>query len=352
VADTGRGAALGRARLEGVGRAVGAGPGTELRDVADTGGGAALGRARPEGVGGAGGGAPGAELGDVADTGRGAALGRAGLAEVGRAIIAGPVTALDDVAGAGGRPADGRPLCVRGAVGATPRAEVGRVAGPGRAAAHGRAWLQGVGRTVVAHPVAALRRIAGARLRQVTLAGRGAAHRAGVPRRMRARRAAPVADVDRARVAVIRARRSARLDTVRGAAGARAGTGLGRVARPGGGAADGGRREEAVGRTARTRAGAGLGRIARPGGGTADGGRRLEAIGRAGVARPCAELCHIAAPGRRPTLRGAGQELAGGGASRAAEPGIATLARIEDAVPARCRLVRGDGRCPGPGGPE
>src|SRR5439155_12545680 len=155
IADTGRGAAFGRARLEGVRRAVGAGPGTELGDVAGAGGRATLrgarlhhvgravvggavaalggvavaGRGPADGralrVGGAGGGAPGAELGHVADTGRGAALGRARLEGVGRAVVRGPVAPLGDVAVPRCRAADGRALRVRGAVDTTARAELG-----------------------------------------------------------------------------------------------------------------------------------------------------------------------------------------------------------------------------------
>src|SRR5205823_5393744 len=64
--------------------------------------------------------APGAELGHVADTGRGAALGRGRLEEIGRAVVGDPVTALGDVTVTGGRPADGRALRIRGAVALRP----------------------------------------------------------------------------------------------------------------------------------------------------------------------------------------------------------------------------------------
>src|SRR5439155_243992 len=168
VADTGRGAALGRARLEGVRRAGGAGPGTELGDVAGAGGRATLrgarlhhvGRAVVGGavaalgsvavagrgpadaralrVGGAADAAACAELGHVADTGRGAALGRGRLEGVRRTVVGGPVAALGEVAGARRRPADRRALRVGGAVGAASRAELGHIADTGRGAALGR----------------------------------------------------------------------------------------------------------------------------------------------------------------------------------------------------------------------
>src|SRR5439155_2891942 len=148
VADTGRGAALGRAQLEGVGRAIvrdavaalgevagarrrpadrralrvrgaaGVAPRAELGQVANTGRGAALGRARLEGVGGAIGAQAGAELGDVAGTPRGAALGRARLEEIGRAVVGDPVTGIGRVSGRDSRAAAGRAVRIRGAAGA------------------------------------------------------------------------------------------------------------------------------------------------------------------------------------------------------------------------------------------
>src|SRR5207247_4825949 len=131
VAGTPRSAALGRARLEEIGRAVvgdpvtalghvtvprckaadgralrirgavGAAPRAELGQVADTGRGAALGRARLGGVGGAIGAQAGAELGDVAGTAGGAALGRARLDGVGGGVVAGAVAGLGPGRGAG-----------------------------------------------------------------------------------------------------------------------------------------------------------------------------------------------------------------------------------------------------------
>src|SRR5439155_4815660 len=176
VADTGRGAALGRAQLEGVGRAIvrdavaalgevagarrrpadrralrvrgaaGVAPRAELGQVANTGRGAALGRARLEGVGGAMGALAGAELGDVAGTPRGAALGRARLEGVGRAIVRDAGAELGDVTVPDGGPADGRALRVGGAAGAAARAELGHVADTGCGAALGRTRLEGVRR--------------------------------------------------------------------------------------------------------------------------------------------------------------------------------------------------------------
>src|SRR5207248_1629417 len=104
----------------------------------------------------------GAELGDIAGTPRGAALGRARLEEIGRTVVGDPVTAFGDVAGARCRAADGRALRVGGAAGAAPRAELGHVAGTGRGAALGRTRLEGVRRAVGAGPGTELGDVAGA----------------------------------------------------------------------------------------------------------------------------------------------------------------------------------------------
>src|SRR5207249_4888899 len=130
IADTGGSPALGRARLEGVGRTVVRGPVAALGDVTVPGGGAAHRRALR--IRGAGGAAPRAELGHVADTGGGPALGRARLEGVGRAVVRGPVAALGDVTVPGGRAAHRRALRIRGAVGAAPRAGLRYVADTGR----------------------------------------------------------------------------------------------------------------------------------------------------------------------------------------------------------------------------
>src|SRR5205823_3910403 len=154
IADTGRGAALGRARPEGIGRAVVRGPVAALGDVTIPRGRAADRRALR--VRGAVGAAPRAGFGQVANAGGGPALGRARLEGVGRAVVREPVAALGDVTVSGGGPADGRALRVGGAVGAAPRAELGPYATPVRAAALGRARPEGIGRAVVRGPVAAL----------------------------------------------------------------------------------------------------------------------------------------------------------------------------------------------------
>src|SRR5439155_3731048 len=101
LAGTRPGGALGGGRREGVGRTVVRGPVAGLGDVTVPRCSAADGRALR--IRGAGGAAPGAELGHVADAGRGAAFGRARLEGVRRAGGAGPGTELGDVAGAGGR---------------------------------------------------------------------------------------------------------------------------------------------------------------------------------------------------------------------------------------------------------
>src|SRR5205814_585585 len=105
--------------------AVGAAPRAGLDHVADTGGGAALGRARLEGVGRAGGAGPGTELGDVAGAGGRATLRGARLHHVGRAVVGGAVAALGSVAVAGRGPADARALRVGGAADAAACAELG-----------------------------------------------------------------------------------------------------------------------------------------------------------------------------------------------------------------------------------
>src|SRR5207248_2167649 len=108
-----------------------------LGQVAFAGGRAADGRALR--VRGAAGAASRAELGHIADAGRGPARGRARLEGVGRAVVRDAVAALGDVAVARGRAADGRALRVRGAAGTASRAELGHIADTGGGAALGRA---------------------------------------------------------------------------------------------------------------------------------------------------------------------------------------------------------------------
>src|SRR5439155_8838904 len=97
-----------------------------------------------------------AELGHIADTGPSAALGRARLEGVGRTVVRGPVAALGDVTVPRCSAADGRALRIRGAGGAAPGAELGHVADAGRGATLGRARLEGVGRAIGAQAGAEL----------------------------------------------------------------------------------------------------------------------------------------------------------------------------------------------------
>src|SRR5207247_8444419 len=130
-----RRASLARARLEGVGRAVVRDAVAALGDVTVSRGAPADGRALR--VGGAAGAASRAELGHIADTGRSAALGRARLEGVGRTVVGGPVAALGDVTVPRGRAAGGRALRIRGAGVAAARAGTGLMAGAGSGAAPG-----------------------------------------------------------------------------------------------------------------------------------------------------------------------------------------------------------------------
>src|SRR5439155_1402145 len=236
------------ARLEGVGRAGGAGAGAALRHVALARrraahrawvpGGVRARRARAvahvagadvavvragraarlEGVRRAGGAGAGAALRHVALARRRAAHRAGGLDRVGRAGRTRPGTAFRRIVAVdrGATDRARRQEGVGAAVALVQRAGVGvgRAGGPGR--------LLGVGRAGGAG--------AGAGLGRVALARRRAAHRARVPGGVRARRARAVAHVAGADVAVVRAGRAARLEEVRRAGGARAVAGLGHVA--------------------------------------------------------------------------------------------------------------------------
>src|SRR5439155_5553996 len=164
------------------------------------------------------------ELRDVALVCRRPTLGRRGLEGVGRATVTHPVAHLGDVADARRGSADGAGRALR------------------------------IGRAARGRPVAGLRHVAGA--------GRRAAHRAGVARRVLAGVLAPVALIERARVAVVGARRPARLLCIRGTRGTRPRTGLRHVALARRGATHGGRRLEAVGRARIARTVAGLRHVA------------------------------------------------------------------------------------------
>src|SRR5205823_2944347 len=269
VAGAHRSAALGRARLEEIDRAVVGDPVTALGDVTVSGGWPAHGRALR--VGGAGGAAPRAELGHVADTGRGAALGCARLEGVGRAVVRGAVAALGDVTVPRGRPADRRALRIRGATGAAPRAELGHIADTGPSAALGRTRLEGVGRTVVRGPVAALGDVT----------------------------------VPRCSAADGRALR------IRGAVGARSGARRGGEADSGRGAALDCARIEGAGVAIGAQAGAELGDVAETARSAALGRAQLEEIGRAVVGDPVTALGDVTVPrckaadGRALRIRGA-----------------------------------------------
>src|SRR5439155_89117 len=185
------------------------------------------------------------------------------------AVVAHPVTALRHVARARRRAADGRALRVRGTGGTRASAGLGHVAGAGgRATLHARE-LEGVGRAVVAHPVAALGDVARPR--------RGTTHRRALP--------------------------------VRGTLGARAGAGLGHVAGAGGRATLHARGLEGVGRAVVAHPVAALGDVARPRRGTTHR-RALPVRGTLG-ARAGAGLGHADATGGRATLHARGLEGVG-----------------------------------------
>src|SRR5207249_434992 len=314
-----------------------------------------------------------------ADPGRGAALGRRGLEGIGRAVIGDPVAALRHVAGARRRATDRRALRICRAGGTRPRAGLRDVARSGRRTTHGARVPGGVlarrtgavalveragvavvgargpgrrvriGRAIGPGAGAGLLRIAlprgrtahhgrgleavggtgrggaGAGLRDVTEARRGPADGPGVAGRVRARGGAggAVAHVGGADVAVIRAGRPRRLDGVGRAGGARPHAGLGEVAlvdrRPAHRA--GGR--EPVGGADAARAGAGLGHVADIRGSAALSARGLE------------RAVDVAAGAARPVVRAV----------------IALLGALDAAVPAAGR-VGGDGRRPGARGPQ
>src|SRR5207245_2664151 len=97
-----------------------------------------------------------AVLGDVAHASRRAALGRARLEAVGRAVVADAVAALGHVAVARRGPADRSALRIGGARRAVARTVVGQIADAGGGPTLDRRGLEAVHGTLVAHPVAAL----------------------------------------------------------------------------------------------------------------------------------------------------------------------------------------------------
>src|SRR5207244_3092532 len=141
-------------------------------------------------------------------------------------------------------------------------AVVGRVTLARRGAAHRARRLERVGGTDGAR--------AGAGLVHVAEAGGGAADRPRVPRQVRRAAGRAVAHVEAARIAVVGARTPRRTLRVRRTAGARASAVIVQVALARRGAADRARGLEGVRGAHRARAGAGLVHIAEAGGGAAD----------------------------------------------------------------------------------
>src|SRR5439155_904915 len=174
-------------------------------------------------------------------------------------------------------------------------ARLRHVARARRRAAHGARGLLPVGRAGRARAVAGLLRVARPRRR--------AAHRGGVARRVLAGIARAVAGVGRARIAVVGARRPARLLRIDGAARARARAGLRLIALARRRAAHGAGGLEGIGGTGIARPVAGLGLVANAGRRPAHGARRRLRIRRTGVGDPVAALRHIAGARRRATER-------------------------------------------------
>src|SRR5439155_790391 len=215
----------------------------------------------------------GAELRRVALVDRRAARGAGGLEGVGGAVVTRAVAGLGDAAVARRRTADAaRGLLRIGRAGrARPRAGLGRVAGPGR----------------------------------------GSTLRPRVARRVLAGVGAPVALIERARVAVVGARGPARLLGIRRTRGPGARAVLRHVALAGRRAAARARRLEALGRARIARPVAGLGHVADARGRPAPGARRALRIGRAGRPAPRTHLGQVADARRRPANRGRGHEGVG-----------------------------------------
>src|SRR5207245_965372 len=303
--------------------------------------------------------------GHVPDARPSSAHGACRLLRVGRAARARPVAALGRVAGPRRRPAHRagvarrvltriaravagvgrariavvdarRPARLLGVGGTTrtrARAGLRQVALARRRATHGAGGLEGIGRTGRARAVAALGRVAGPRRR--------AAHRAGMAGRVLARVARAVAGVGRARIAVVGARRPARLFGVGGTTRTRARTGLRKVALAHGRAAHGVSGLESIGRTRRARPVAALGHVADAGRRAAHAARRLLGVSRAARARAVAALGHVAGPRRRAAHRAgmAGRVLARV-ARAVAGVGRARIAVVGARRPARLFGVR------------
>src|SRR5207244_13104895 len=183
-----------------------------------------------------------------------------------------------------------RALRIGRAVGTAARAGLRQVADARRRPADRVRGHEDVGRTVVRHPVAELRHVAGA--------GHRPTERPGVPRGVLPAVAAPVTGGGGADIAVIGTGSAGELLRVARAGGVRAGAELRRVALVDRRAARGAGGLEGVGGAVVTRAVAGLGDVARTRRRTADAALGLLRIGRALRARSRAGLGRVAGPGQ------------------------------------------------------
>src|SRR5439155_80197 len=234
----------------------------------------------------------------------------------GRAIVRRAVTALQRVTLPRGGAAHLGLLGVGRTAGARSRAQFGRVADAGRVAARDRRRPEGVGRAVIARPVATLLHVAraGRRAADVRLLHVGGAGGVGAGAGLRR-----VADAGRCPTLGARG-----LEPVRRAGVVCAVAPLVDVARAGRLAAD--VRLLHVGGAGGVGARAGLRRVTHAGGRPADRAGGLEAVRGAGVVRPVAALLGVAGAGRRAADVG----LLHVGRARAAGPG-AELRGVADA---------------------
>src|SRR5439155_235695 len=241
-----------------------------------------------------------AQFGRVADAGRVAARDRRRPEGVGRAVIARPVATLLHVARAGRRAADVRLLHVGGAGGVGAGAGLRRVADAGRCPTLGARGLEPVRRAGVVCAVAPLVDVAraGRLAADVRLLHVGGAGGVGAGAGL-----CRVADTGRCPTLGARG-----LEPVRRAGVVRGIASLVDVARAGRQTAD--VRSLRVGRAGGPGPGAELGRVAGAGRRAARGGRRLEAVRRAVVVRPVAALLDVAWTRRR--AADAGLLLVGG----------------------------------------
>src|SRR5439155_15234164 len=229
-----------------------------------------------------------------------------------RAARAAAVTELGDVALVCGRPALRRAggEGVRRTRTAHPVTGLGHVAGAGCRAARRTLRSLRVRR--------AARAGAGAGLGRVADSARRATHRAGVAGGMLAFHADAVADVGGAWVAVVHAAGAARLARVGRALRAVAGARLRDVALAGRRPAHRARGSEPVGRAVVAGAVAGLGDVTGPCGRATDAAGGAFRVGRTGCARARADLGHVAHAARGAADRPGGDEGAARGAARPA----------------------------------